>query len=100
MSFVKIALWLKASASMLVRKNCGCFERVWFRKNHSDYSLFIYAAAGVRLHVLVYVDDLIITGSSAAIITEFKQYLSTKFHMKDLGVLRYFLGIEIARSPA
>ena len=100
MSFVKIALWLKASASMLVRKNCGCFERVWFRKNHSDYSLFIYAAAGVRLHVLVYVDDLIITGSSAAIITEFKQYLSTKFHMKDLGVLRYFLGIEVARSPA
>lgn len=51
------------------------------------------------MHVLVYVDDLIITGSSTQAIAQLKKYLSSCFNMKDSGVLRYFLGIEIARSP-
>jgi len=49
--------------------------------------------------VLVYVDDLIIAGNTSSIIKRFKLYLSTCFHMKDLGVLKYFLGIEVARNP-
>ncbi|KAG7567306.1 Reverse transcriptase RNA-dependent DNA polymerase [Arabidopsis thaliana x Arabidopsis arenosa] len=71
-----------------------------FIQDISDYSLFTLERHGIRLHVLVYVDDLIITGSSIAVINEFKQYLSSCFYMKDLGILRYFLGIEVARSPA
>lgn len=47
--------------------------------------------------VLVYVDDMVITGSHDAIITELKSYLSAKFHMKDLGQLSYFLGLEVSR---
>lgn len=52
-----------------------------------------------RLHVLVYVDDLIISGSTRELIAEFKEYLSTCFHMKDLGISKYFLGIEVALGP-
>ncbi|KAG7598815.1 GAG-pre-integrase domain [Arabidopsis suecica] len=70
-----------------------------FIQDISDYSLFTFERQGIRLHVLVYVDDLIITGSSIGVIEEFKSYLSSCFYMKDLGVLRYFLGIEVARSP-
>ncbi|KAG7542180.1 Reverse transcriptase RNA-dependent DNA polymerase [Arabidopsis thaliana x Arabidopsis arenosa] len=70
-----------------------------FDQNYSDYSLFTLEKGDTRLHVLVYVDDLIITGSSIHVVNEFKHYLSTCFHMKDLGPLRYFLGIEVARSP-
>ena len=62
-----------------------------FKQSYTDYSLFSYQQRAVSLHVLVYVDDLIIVGSSADVISKFKQYLSTCFHMKDLGNLKYFL---------
>lgn len=48
--------------------------------------------------MLVYVDDLIISGNNGAAIAKFKQYLSACFHMKDLGTLKYFLGLEVARN--
>lgn len=69
-----------------------------FVQSRSDYSLFVYNKNGNTLRVLVYVDDLIIAGNSSSSIADFKTYLSTCFHMKDLGVLKYFLGIEVARS--
>ena len=43
-------------------------------------------------------DDIIITGDDAAEITRAKSCLSKAFEVKDLGQLRYFLGIEVARS--
>jgi len=47
----------------------------------------------------VTVDDLILTGNNAATCAEFKIYLNNCFHIKDLGPLKYFLGIEVARNP-
>lgn len=61
--------------------------------------MFVYEQDGVEKRVLVYVDDLVITGNKIHAIGEFKNYLSTCFHSKDLGVLKYFLGIEVSRSP-
>lgn len=48
--------------------------------------------------VLIYVDDLLITGNSTASISELKKFLASNFHMKDLGPVTYFLGLEIDRS--
>ena len=48
--------------------------------------------------MLVYVDDILITGSSTDLIQEVKAFLHTQFKLKDLGPLKYFLGIEVARS--
>lgn len=50
------------------------------------------------IYVLVYVDDLIVGGNDSQEISEFKSYLGTCFHMKDLGFLKYFLGIKVAQS--
>lgn len=71
-----------------------------FLQESTDYSLFTYVHDDQRLHVLVYVDDLILSGSTPSLVINFKAYLSSKFHMKDLGILRYFLGIEVARKPS
>ncbi len=48
--------------------------------------------------IVIYVDDLIITGDSDADIFDLKKLLKQKFEMKDLGELRYFLGIKVIQS--
>ncbi|KAH7538135.1 hypothetical protein FEM48_Zijuj03G0166900 [Ziziphus jujuba var. spinosa] len=71
-----------------------------FLQSYSDYSLFTYTKGNIQINVLVYVDDLIISGNDSAALKTFKAYLSDCFKMKDLGALKYFLGIEVARSSA
>ena len=70
-----------------------------FLQSYADYSLFTFRKGAIQINVLVYVDDLIISGNDSTALRVFKNYLSTCFHMKDLGVLKYFLGIEVARTP-
>nr|GFA10682.1 ribonuclease H-like domain-containing protein [Tanacetum cinerariifolium] len=50
---------------------------------------------GVFLALLVYVDDIIITSNNVSEIEKFKVFLKYKFMIKDLGKLKYFLGIEV-----
>ena len=69
-----------------------------FRQSCSDYSLCSMTSGQIHLSVLVHVDDLIVVGNDTNGIWQFKAYLSDCFHMKDLGVLKYFLGVKLARS--
>jgi len=71
-----------------------------FRQSLFDYSFFVLQRPMVHTIVLVYVDDLTISGDNHEAITEFKAYLHNCFHMKHLGILKYFLGVEVARSSA
>ncbi|XP_019233362.1 PREDICTED: uncharacterized protein LOC109213968 [Nicotiana attenuata] len=64
-----------------------------------EHSLFVYAKGDIILTVLVYVDDIILTGNDDGQCKLFKEYLHNCFHIKDLGKLKYFLGIEVSRSP-
>ena len=48
--------------------------------------------------LLVYVDDLVLTGHDCDTCSTFKAYLCRCFNIKDLGPLKYFLGIEVARN--
>lgn len=50
------------------------------------------------MHLLVYVDDILISGSDLQLIEELKGVLKSHFHLKDLGHLRYFLGLEVVRD--
>lgn len=71
-----------------------------FHQSKSDYSLFTKGSGSSFVALLVYVDVIIITGSSSDIIQSLKQLLRTQFKLKDLGSLRYFLSIEIARAAS
>jgi hypothetical protein len=46
----------------------------------------------------VYVDDVILASNDSATITQFITSLNQQFKLKDLGTLKYFLGLEVARS--
>nr|GEX48146.1 ribonuclease H-like domain-containing protein [Tanacetum cinerariifolium] len=66
-----------------------------FSQSKSDYSLYTKSNKGVFLALLVYVDDIIITGNSVSEIEKFKVFLKSKIMIKDLGKLKYFLGIKV-----
>jgi histone deacetylase 1/2 len=60
--------------------------------------LFILHQGAVQIHVLVYVDDIIIAGSSSSVVDALLRQLSAAFPLKDLGRLNYFLGIEVTHN--
>lgn len=66
-----------------------------FNQSKQDYSLFTRSKDGEFLIILVYVDDMIVTGTSMSQIEKVKQVLDLAFTIKDLGELNYFLGTQI-----
>lgn len=64
----------------------------------SDYSLFTNYSSDSFTIILVYVDDLIVAGNDIDKITCIKTTLDNQFSIKYMGILRYFLGFEIAHS--
>lgn len=71
-----------------------------FNQSKYDTSMFLRKSDMGIVVLLVYVDDIVITGSDSALLEELKTHLSKSFHMKDLGSLTYFLGLEVHRSPS
>ncbi|GKE24856.1 retrovirus-related pol polyprotein from transposon TNT 1-94 [Tanacetum coccineum] len=66
-----------------------------FKGSKTDPSLFIYSRGDTLLYILVYVDDIIITGNNKGTIDNIICQLGSACALKDLGPLNYFLGIEI-----
>jgi len=69
-----------------------------FRQSNSDHTLFIKHKGNKVTVLIVYVDDMIITGDDEEEISRLQKALATYFEMKNLGEIKYFLGIEVARS--
>ncbi|KAH9652235.1 retrovirus-related pol polyprotein from transposon RE1 [Citrus sinensis] len=67
-----------------------------FRKSRADTSLFCKGKQDSIIFVLIYVDDILITGPNSAELEQFILELSQVFALKDLGKLSYFLGIEVS----
>jgi hypothetical protein len=72
----------------------GFLMSLGFNKSVVDPNLYYHIFGNECLILVLYVDDLFFTGSKRLII-ECKQALTAKFEMKDLGMMQYFLGIEV-----
>jgi hypothetical protein len=66
-----------------------------FTNSNSEHAVYTRGHGSSRLLVGVYVDDLIITGSDASEIATFKLQMQGQFKMSDLGLLSFYLGIEV-----
>jgi hypothetical protein len=64
----------------------------------SDHAIYCKGKGKDRLVVGVYVDDLVITSSSNSLISKFKKQMAEVFKMSDLGLLSYYLGVEVKQG--
>ncbi|KAH9671623.1 retrovirus-related pol polyprotein from transposon RE1 [Citrus sinensis] len=67
-----------------------------FQNSRADTSLFLKKEKGSMIMILIYVDDILITGPNSKVLEDFISYFSSVFALKDLGSLSYFLGIEVS----
>jgi len=68
---------------------------IGFHRCHSDHSVFVRRIKSGIVVLAVYVDDIVLTGSDSAGLLETKKHLKRHSVTKDMGCLKYFLGIEI-----
>lgn len=70
-----------------------------YKQSQGDHTLFVkHSASGGVTALLVYVDDIIVTGDDLVGMEKLKDRLVKEFEIKELGKLKYFLGIEVAHS--
>ncbi|RVW81044.1 Retrovirus-related Pol polyprotein from transposon TNT 1-94 [Vitis vinifera] len=73
--------------------------KLGYKQGQADHTLFVKKSHAGKLAILiVYVDDIILSGNDMGELQNLKKYLSEEFEVKDLGNLKYFLGMEVARS--
>jgi len=70
-----------------------------YSQSVADYSHFVKHSGSTITVLLVYVDDVVLTSNDISEIQMVKNHLHDKFHIKDLDHLKYFLGLEVVRSP-
>ncbi|XP_024171374.1 uncharacterized mitochondrial protein AtMg00810-like [Rosa chinensis] len=68
---------------------------VWFLQSLADSSLFIFHHGQHTIHFLLYVDDIVVTGSNDQLLQSFIDALGRGFDIKDLRHLHYFLGLQV-----
>jgi hypothetical protein len=69
-----------------------------FNHSASEHAVYAHSEGASQLLVGIYVDDLVITGNDDAEIASFKQQMSTRYMMSDLGLLSFYLGIEVRQG--
>jgi hypothetical protein len=72
----------------------GFLMSLGFNKSVGDPNLYYHIVGDECLILFLYVDDLFLTGSESLIV-ECKRALTSEFEMKDLGIMHYFLGLEV-----
>ncbi|XP_042978944.1 uncharacterized mitochondrial protein AtMg00810-like [Carya illinoinensis] len=69
-----------------------------FIQSRANYSLFTKQSGHSFLALVVYVDDIVVASNDPQAVSDLKSFVLTKFMIKDLGILKYFLGLEVARN--
>ena len=96
--FVSSTSPFMALSKLQFAKFSSTLIKLGFIQSKANYSLFTRKHGDIFMVLLVYVDDVLIACNDKAKVDRFKVMLDDKFKLKDLGDLKYFLGLEVARS--
>lgn len=75
-----------------------CLEELGFVRCPYEHAVYVRRADGEILVVSVYVDNLLVTGTSIKEVSKFKNQMNMQFEMTDLGKLSYYLGMEVKQG--
>jgi len=89
---------LKQSSRVWFEKFSFTIYGIGFRRCHSNHSVFVRRTRSDIVVPVVYIDDVLLTGSDSAGIVKTKMYLKRHFVTKDIGRPKYFLGIEVVHQ--
>ena len=89
---------LKQTSRQWNAKFCSVIKQLGFKQSKANYSLFTKKFNDSFIALVVYVDDILIASNNVQPVKELKVSLDQHFKLKDLGGLKYFLGLEVARS--
>ncbi|CAL9030081.1 unnamed protein product [Prunus brigantina] len=89
---------LKQSPRAWFGRFAASMKKFGYVQSNSDHTLFLKRHKGKLTALIIYVDDMIVTGDDQAEMQNLQKYLASEFEMKSFGDLKYFLGIEVARS--
>ena len=90
---------LKQSPRAWFEKFTQSMKKQGYIQGQADHTLFTkFSHDGKVVVLIVYVDDIVLTGDDIVEMARVKEKLAVDFEIKDLGFMRYFLGMEVARS--
>jgi len=89
---------LKQAPRAWYQRFASYISTLGFAASVSDTSLFVYKEGGHFAYLLLYVDDIVLTASSTALLHRITERLHSEFAMTDLGDLHHFLGISVTHS--
>ena len=96
---LKKALYgLKQSPRAWFGRFSAFMKKIGYKQSDADHTLFVKNANKKITALIVYVDDMVVTGNDDYELKDLQSRLATEFELKDLGPLKYFLGIEVSRS--
>src|SRR5436189_3416833 len=73
-------------------------DELQFKRIESDHAVFMVRTELSMVYLALFVDDMAIFGDDEVLIGEIKAKLSSHFKMKDMGIMKRFLGLEIERN--
>ncbi|KAI0526984.1 hypothetical protein KFK09_002580 [Dendrobium nobile] len=91
---------LKQSPRQWFHKLTKFLQHLGFQFSTADPSLLIFNRDNIKVFILIYVDDILITGNNTAKMTEILQHLRSKFSLKQLGDISLYLGIQVIKNTS
>jgi len=89
---------LKQSPRAWFERFTKFMKSIGYKQSNSDHTIFLKIDKKAITALIVYIDDIIVTGNNLEEKKALQNHLAQEFEMKSLSHLKYFLGIEVSRS--